>query len=72
MNDFDTFTKVPNNAGDLGKIIVATCCEWLPKVQKSAHSGHTAFYFLPKATSFSDLNKIIRASCVSDWMFIVM
>ena len=27
--------KLPNNAGDLGKIIVATCFEWLPKVQKS-------------------------------------
>ena len=36
MNDFGTFTK-----GDLGKIIVATCFEWLPKVQKIAQSGHT-------------------------------
>ena len=27
--------------GDLGKIIVATSFEWLPKVQKIAQSGHT-------------------------------
>ena len=26
--------KLPNNVGDLGKIIVATSFEWLPKVQK--------------------------------------
>ena len=26
---------------DLGKIIVATGFEWLPKVQKIAQSGHT-------------------------------
>ena len=26
---------MPNNAGDFGKIIVATGIEWLPKVQKS-------------------------------------
>ena len=33
--------KLPNNVGDLGKIIVATGFEWLPKVQKIARSGHT-------------------------------
>ena len=33
--------KLPNNEGDLGKIIVATSFEWLPKVQKIAKSGHT-------------------------------
>ena len=27
--------------GDLGKIIVATGFEWLPKVQKITQSGHT-------------------------------
>ena len=27
--------KLPNNVGDLGKIIVATGFEWLPKVKKS-------------------------------------
>ena len=31
----------PSNKGDLGKIIVATGFEWLPKVQKIAQSGHT-------------------------------
>ena len=34
--------KVPNNVGNLGKIIVATGFEWLPKVQKIAQSGHTS------------------------------
>ena len=38
-----TLQKLPNNVGDLGKIIVATSFEWLPKVQKIAKSGHTAF-----------------------------
>ena len=33
--------KLPNNVGDLGKIIVATSFEWLPKVQKIDKSGHT-------------------------------
>ena len=31
-----------NNVGDLDKIIVATCFEWLAKVQKIAKSSHTA------------------------------
>ena len=34
--------RLPNNVGDLGKIIVATGFEWLPKGQKIAQSGHTA------------------------------
>ena len=34
--------KLPSNVCDLGKIIVATDFEWLPKVQKIAQSGHTA------------------------------
>ena len=33
--------KLPNNVGDLVKIIVATGFEWLPKVQKIAQSGCT-------------------------------
>ena len=33
MKDFDTFTKRAQNVGDLGKIIVATGFEKLPKVQ---------------------------------------
>ena len=34
--------KLTYNVGNLGKIIVATSFEWLPKVQKIAQSGHTA------------------------------
>ena len=41
MNDFDTLQKMPNNVGELGKIIVDTSFEWLSKVQKIAKSGHT-------------------------------
>ena len=33
MNDLQ---KWPYNVGDLGKIIIATGFEWLPKVQKIA------------------------------------
>ena len=33
--------KLPNNVGDLGKVIVATGFEWFPEVQKIATSGHT-------------------------------
>ena len=33
IEDFDTLTKTAQNVGDLGKIIVATCFEKLPKVQ---------------------------------------
>ena len=42
MIDFDAFIKLPKNVGDLGKLIVAQCFKWLPKVQKIAESGHTA------------------------------
>ena len=35
--------KLPNNVGDLGKIIVATSFERLPKVQKIAKSVHTEY-----------------------------
>ena len=33
--------KLPNNVGDLGKIIVSTGFEWLPKVENIAQIGHT-------------------------------
>ena len=33
MKDFDTFTRIAKNVGDLDKIIVATGFEKLPKVQ---------------------------------------
>ena len=38
--------KMPNNVGELGKIIVDTSFEWLPKVQKIAKSGHTGIFTL--------------------------
>ena len=40
--------KLPCNVGDLGKVIVATGFEWLPKVQKIAQSGHTDGCFIQK------------------------
>jgi len=33
MKDFDTFTKIAKNVGNLGKIILATGFKKLPKVQ---------------------------------------
>ena len=33
MIDFDTFTKLPNNVGDLGKLIVAKGYKKLPRVR---------------------------------------
>ena len=36
--------KLPKNVGDLGKFIVAKGFKKLPKVQKIANSGHTAYY----------------------------
>ena len=42
--------KLLNNVGDLGKIIVATSFEWLPKVQKIAKSGHTAYSSIHRLT----------------------
>ena len=45
--------KLPYNGGDLGKIIVATNFEWLPKMQKIAQSDHTD----PPLNRKADLNK---------------
>ena len=36
-----TLQKLHNNVGNLGKIIVATGFELLPKLQKIAQSGHS-------------------------------
>ena len=33
MKDFDSFTKLPKNVGDLGKLKVAKGFKKLPKVQ---------------------------------------
>ena len=41
MIEFDKFTKMLKNVGDLGKLIVAKGFKKLPKVQKIAQSGHT-------------------------------
>ena len=38
--------QLSNNVGNLGKIIVTTGFEWLPKVQKTAQSGHTGPYYV--------------------------
>ena len=46
MIDCDTFTKMPKNVGELGKLIVAKGFEKLPKVQKIAQAGHTAYRYL--------------------------
>ena len=35
MIDFDTFTKLPKNVGDLGKLIVAKGIKSCPKSNKS-------------------------------------
>ena len=43
MNDFNTFTIIAY-LDNLEKIIVATCFEWLAKVQKIARSGHTEWH----------------------------
>ena len=48
-----TLQKLPNNVGDLGKIIVATGFEWLPKLQKIAQSGHTDFEMAKPTKNFS-------------------
>ena len=41
MNDLTPLQKLPKNVGYLGKLIVAKGFKKLPKVQKSAQSGHT-------------------------------
>ena len=41
IKDFDTFTKLPRNVGDLGKLIVAKGFDNLPKVQFIDQSGYT-------------------------------
>ena len=46
MIEFDTFTKLPKNVVDLGKLIVAKGFKKLPKLRYIAESGHTAT-FLP-------------------------
>ena len=52
--------KLSSNVGDLGKIIVATSFEWLPKVQKIAQSGHTAP--TPSLVAFIEVSSARRPS----------
>ena len=51
MKDFDNFTKIALNVGGLGKIIVATGFEKLPKVQKSPDLVTLQSWTLPSANS---------------------
>ena len=46
--------KLPNNVGDLGKIIVATGFEWLPKIAQSGHSdcGGQQLYLYQHRSTF--------------------
>ena len=45
MKDFwQVYKKMSKNVGDLGKIIVATGFEKLPKKQKITQSGHTDYW----------------------------
>ena len=41
MKDFETFTKIAYKHGNLGKIIITTGFEKLPKGQYITQSGHT-------------------------------
>ena len=43
MIDFDTFTKIVEERGILGQLIVAKGFKKLPKDQKIAQSGHTGY-----------------------------
>ena len=49
--------KLTNNVSNLGKIIVATGYECLPKVQKIAQSGHTATKQAAADNCFEDVQK---------------
>ena len=60
--------KLSSNVGDLGKIIVATSFEWLPKVQKIAQSGHTAANTVPNLLQLNCL--IVRGIANQDTILI--
>ena len=52
------YKNFPKNVGNLGKIIVATCFEKLPKVQQIAQPRHIAScIFRPAAASTSSSEK---------------
>ena len=62
MKDFDTFTKIAENMGNLVKIIAATGFEKLPKVQQIAKSGHTECIFLSSIC-------FIKGKSIYLWLF---
>ena len=69
--DFDTFTPLPKNVGDLGKLIVAKGSDKLPKVQQIAQSGHTVpllFFNLKQSKSIqlSTFYKIVYSAFCSN------
>ena len=68
MNDFDTFKKLPNNVGNLCKIIVATGFEWLPKVHKIAFIwSHCSLAISPSIKMYSLWTVVV--SHLSEWSF---
>ena len=60
--------KVPNNVGNLGKIIVATGFEWLPKVQKIAQSGHTVCFALSLSHSLLEDFVTVHGTISCEWV----
>ena len=66
MIDLDTFTKMPKNVEDFGKLIVPTGFEKLPKVQKIAQSGHTVYEW-HLATSSSSSSSLL---CVWSYFYL--
>ena len=52
--------KLTKNVGDLGKFIVAKSFELLPKMQKIAQSGHTAFYSNKRITFCSGFRYLFK------------
>ena len=67
--------KLPNNVSNLGKIIVATGFECLPKKQKIAQSGHTGYHQLKTCARISvrcspsiRTQLLARSSCTWDYL----
>ena len=54
--------KLPKHVAHLGKMIVATGFEWLPKVQKIAKSGHPGdvYSLLPLKLKWRGFNTVDR------------
>ena len=60
MNDFDTFTKLPKNVWDLGKLIVAKRFKKSPKVQKNRPRISTNLTIFSIFLSFRLLRLFLR------------